>query len=302
MEWPEEERPMSRVWRFLAWTFAIDWGGLALFLLLGGEWNTAGSTLFALAYMFVPLVVAGFLARGEERGLKEALGIRITFSGWWLAAWLLPVVVAVGALGVALLFPGVAFTSGVDGMIARFGDSLTAEQIEQMRTAIEEMPIHPYWLALAQGLVAGPTINAVAGFGEEAGWRGYVYGELRSRGFWWYSGAVGAVWGLWHAPIILQGHNYPDHPVAGVGMMIVFCLLYSPLFTFIRDRTGSSVGAAVLHGSLNATMGLAVIPLKGGSDLLVSGTGLAGFVVLGALNLLLWGLLRARPALGEPLE
>lgn len=57
---------MSRVWRFLAWTFAIDWGGLALFLLLGGEWNTAGSTLFALAYMFVPLIAAGLFGGGWE--------------------------------------------------------------------------------------------------------------------------------------------------------------------------------------------------------------------------------------------
>jgi D-alanyl-lipoteichoic acid acyltransferase DltB (MBOAT superfamily) len=31
-----------------------------------------------------------------------------------------------------------------------------------------------------------------------------------------------AIWGLWHAPVILQGHNYPGYPLLGVLMMVVF--------------------------------------------------------------------------------
>jgi hypothetical protein len=41
-----------------------------------------------------------------------------------------------------------------------------------------------FWLALGQGLIAGATINAVAGFGEELGWRGFLYRELSFLGFW----------------------------------------------------------------------------------------------------------------------
>ncbi len=38
-----------------------------------------------------------------------------------------------------------------------------------MRNALEIMPIHPMWLAVLQGLIAGAAINVIAGFGEELG-------------------------------------------------------------------------------------------------------------------------------------
>ena len=31
----------------------------------------------------------------------------------------------------------------------------------------------------------------------------------------------GLIWGIWHAPFIFQGHNYPQYPVAGVFMMTI---------------------------------------------------------------------------------
>ncbi len=40
-----------------------------------------------------------------------------------------------------------------------------------------DMPFSPavmFWLMLAQGIIAGPTINAVAAFGGELGWRGFL--------------------------------------------------------------------------------------------------------------------------------
>jgi hypothetical protein len=43
--------------------------------------------------------------------------------------------------------------------------------------------------------------------------------------------------------------------------------------------------AAVIHGSLNATAGLALVVVKGGNDLLVGVQGLAGFIVLAAVNI-----------------
>ena len=131
----------------------------------------------------------------------------------------------------------------------------------------------------------GITINAVAAFGEELGWRGLLQREFGFMGFWKSSAIIGLVWGIWHGPIILQGHNYPEHPHAGVLMMILFCLLLSPLFSYVRLKAQSVIAAAVIHGSLNATVGLAIIVVKGGNDLTVGVTGLAGFIVLTLVNL-----------------
>lgn len=139
-------------------------------------------------------------------------------------------------------------------------------------------------LILAQGTVAGATVNAVFAYGEEGGWRGWMHTELAPLGFWARALVTGVLWGLWHAPLILQGHNYPEHPVAGVAMMVAVCVGLSGPIAEVRDRTGSAVAAAVFHGVFNGTGGVAMLFAVGGSDLLVGVTGGAGLVVLAVTN------------------
>jgi membrane protease YdiL (CAAX protease family) len=131
-------------------------------------------------------------------------------------------------------------------------------------------------------------VNAVAGLGEELGWRGFLLRELSHMGFWRSSVFIGLIWGVWHAPVILQGHNYPQHPVEGVFMMIIFCLLLSPLFSYTRIKSGSVIAAAIMHGTLNATGGLSIMVVEGGDDLVTGVTGVAGFIVLLVVNFLIF--------------
>ncbi|GFP40441.1 CPBP family intramembrane glutamic endopeptidase, partial [Candidatus Hakubella thermalkaliphila] len=188
-------------------------------------------------------------------------------------------------LGISLLFPGVQYSPEMAGMFERFKSVLTPEQLKQMQSQAAAFPIHPIWIGLLQGLIAGVTINAVAGFGEELGWRGLLQREFGYLGFWKSSALVGLIWGVWHAPIILQGHNYPQHPLAGVLMMTVFTLLLSPIFSYVRLKAKSVIAAAIIHGSLNATAGLAIMVVKGGNDLTIGVTGLAGLIVLAIVNI-----------------
>src|SRR5262249_28419015 len=151
--------------------------------------------------------------------LKEPFRIRFRPNRWFLVAWLLPLLIALATLGVSLLLPGIEFSPEMAGMFQRFEKVLTAEQLAEMHKQAETLPIHPFWLALLQGLIAGVTVNAVAGFGEELGWRGLLLRELEGVGFWKSSFVIGVIWGFWHAPLIIQGHNYPEHPWAGVLLM-----------------------------------------------------------------------------------
>jgi membrane protease YdiL (CAAX protease family) len=236
--------------------------------------------------MFIPMTVAIMVQRSVyKEPLKEPLGISFRLNRWFLVAWLLPPVIACAALGVSLLFPGVAYSPEMEGMFERFQSVLTPEQLEQMRRQVAALSVHPLWIGLAQGLLAGATINAIAGFGEELGWRGLLQREFSSLGFWKSSALIGVVWGVWHAPITLQGHNYPQHPVAGVFMMTVFTLLLSPLFSYVRLQARSVIAAAIMHGSLNGTFGLSIGVVKGGNDLTVGVTGLAGVIVLALANI-----------------
>jgi membrane protease YdiL (CAAX protease family) len=195
---------------------------------------------------------------------------------------------AVAALGVSVMLPGIGFSADMRHFFERLAQALPPERIDQMKQQAERLPVHPFWLALGQGLIAGPTINAVAAFGEEVGWRGLLQHELAFLGFWKASILIGAVWGLWHAPLILQGHNYPQHPVIGVFMMTSWCTLLGPIISYVRLRARSVIAAAVMHGSVNATFGLSTMLLKGGNDLTTGLTGLPGFAVLGLVLLSLY--------------
>lgn len=183
------------------------------------------------------------------------------------------------------------------GFAERFKQVLPPEQFERMQRQTAALPVHPFWIAMALGLIAGITINAVAGFGEELGWRGFLQKEFGFMGFWKSSLLIGFIWGLWHAPLILQGHNYPQHPKAGVFMMTVWCMLLAPIFSYVRLKAKSVIAAAVIHGSLNATAGLAIVVVQGGNDLLIGVPGLAGFIVLAIINLVIFAYERGKPNL-----
>lgn len=266
-------------------TYALSWTIGIAFPLLGGKWNTASATTVALVYMFMPALAAAIIQREIFKDPLTPLGISFKWNRWFVVGWLAPPLIAFAALGVGLLFPNVTFSAGMEGMYERFSNYLTPEQIQQMKEQAEAFPVHPIWIGLVQALIAGITVNAIAGFGEELGWRGLLQKELSGMGFWTSSLLIGLIWGVWHAPLILQGHNYPENPVVGVFMMICWTMLLSPLFSLVRLKSGSVIAAAVMHGTLNASYGLAIMVLKGGSELLVGLTGLAGFIVLVVINI-----------------
>lgn len=68
-------------------------------------------------------------------------------------------------------------------MFKRFESVLSPEQIEEMCSSLATLPFDPVWIMLIQGLIAGITINAIAEFGEELGWRGFLVKELSEVNF-----------------------------------------------------------------------------------------------------------------------
>jgi membrane protease YdiL (CAAX protease family) len=273
---------------FIALTFLVNWLMFGLFLTWGEGWNSAATPVVLVAYMFVPMLIAILvqkLVKHEE--VIKPLQVSFKLNRWFLVAWLLPPLLALGAMGVSLLFPGVQYSPDMAGVFDIFGQNLSPEQAAQMRAQLEALPISYFWIALIQGLIAGISVNAVAAFGEELGWRGFLLREFRELGFWKASLLIGLIWGIWHAPIILQGHNYPQHPLAGVGMMVIWCMLLAPIIAYVRVKARSVIAAAILHGTLNGTAGLAILMVRGGNDLTVGLTGVAGFAVLLLVNILI---------------
>ena len=115
--------------------------------------------------------------------------------------------------------------------------------------------------------------------------------------YWRSSCVTGLFWGIWYAPMILQGHNFPLNQVPGFFMMTLCCVLISPLFVFVKYKTGSVLASALMHSSANGAGSIAVTAVSGGSNLMVGITGASGIVVLAAFNLLIWVYLRCGGAL-----
>src|SRR5262245_43019835 len=227
--------------------------------------------------MFMPTLCAVVVQKLIYKApLKKPLRISFRPNRWFLVAWLLPFLIPVATFGVALLFPGVTFSPDKQ-------DNFRYLLLKPEQFGIEIETNRFAWavlLTLLQGLVVGITVGALAGFGEELGWRGFLQRELAELGFWKASAIIGLVWGFWHAPLIVQGLNYPDHPWAGVFLTTVLAVLLAPLFSYICLKADSVVAAAIFHGSFNALAALRPLGLEGGNDLLVGETGLAGFLVL----------------------
>jgi membrane protease YdiL (CAAX protease family) len=100
-------------------------------------------------------------------------------------------------------------------------------------------------------LVLGPTINGVFGFGEEFGWRGYLLPKLLPLGKLKAYIILGVIWGLWHAPIILIGFNYPEYPVLGIVGMMVMTTTIGIYINEMALRNRSTILAGWIHGAFN---------------------------------------------------
>lgn len=239
--------------------------------------------------MFIPLISTVLVERGLfKKSIRKKLGIGFRFNKWYVFAWLIAPVLTFSTLVISLIFPEVEYSPDLEGLIERYRDMLTEEQIAEMRSELDSLPVHPIWLMIPQSLLAGLSVNAIFAFGEEIGWRGYLVRVFENHSFIKSAFWIGLIWGLWHAPLILMGHNYPQHPYIGSFAMILWCLLLSPLFLFIRLKTKSVFGPTILHGTLNAIGGVSIMLVSGGSDLIIGITGLSGFIALVVLNALLW--------------
>lgn len=142
----------------------------------------------------------------------------------------------------------------------------------------------PEWLLLAiigiQAVVIGPVLALPVAFGEEYGWRGYLQGELirvgRVRGIL----LVGVIWGLWHAPIIAMGHNYPGYPVMGIFLMTLYTIALGFLLGYAVLKSGSVWLAAFLHGLNNQVAAFLILAVFRPDDPVFSfGVGLYGMIV-----------------------
>ena len=235
----------------LAW---IIWGMLAL---LGVSLTSSAGTVAVAVSMFAPAAAVLITKKASGGNWVFEPSFKPKFRGhirWYLCAWLIPI--ALLFLGGVLYF--VMFRNQFDPGLANVRSTLESES----GTTVTDSALHT---AVVLEIMAGTTVNVIASMalaiGEEIGWRGFLFPAVRNR-----ANAVkayiicGAIWGLWHAPIIAAGHNfgfgYAGYPWIGILAMVPLCIGMGTFLSYVTGKTGSIWPAALAHGTINAVSGL----------------------------------------------
>ncbi len=254
---------------------------LAALMYVGREQLGPAATALTALAMFSPLVATLAMNKLDGKSLFDGLGT-YRFSRYLIAALVVPVGIAMGALATGAMLPGVQLDLGMSAMLA----ALPPDQAEAARAQLASVrggTIGLLVLGSLAAMVSGATLNSVFAFGEEVGWRGWLQRELEPLGFWGSSVVIGLMWGFWHAPIIALGHNYPVHRLEGIFLFPVVCVLLSPWLSWVRNRADSVWAAAIFHGTFNGIASLPML-LVTGPELIIGVQGLAGVLTLLGFN------------------
>ena len=280
----------KKVRQFILLTFLISWSvALAVYLLHIKYGSIPFLVILAVCYMPGPAYATLILQKLVYRSSLKPYGFTLKNVSW---RWLL--ITTVGFVWFIVLgtFVVIGILGNISG-VALFGriDFTEAAVLHQVtvftRGAFGDLPQHSpippvamFLLSLVQGVIAGFTVSLPFTFGEELGWRGLLLRETQSWGFLRSNLFVGVVWGLWHAPIIAQGHNYPGHPIAGIFMMTLFTMTLSFPMAYCRLKSRSILGPCALHGIFNAIGPLTAFFVVGANPLFGFVAGIAGIAVI----------------------
>lgn len=148
----------------------------------------------------------------------------------------------------------------------------------------DEIRKHLFWASLSWVI----PFNCFFTFGEELGWRGFLYKHLQETGVQHPIAKTNIVWGIWHMPLIIMGLNYPGYPFLGVVFMIIFTLLFGRILCWIQEKGESIFPVVIAHAALNA-QGHGLFPKIFPTDnpLLGGALGIPGLMFLVVLNFIL---------------
>ena len=282
-----EKQDLKRILIYILVTFGLTWAYclLVVYPLANGE-SLSGvpalaTQLLVAAAMFFPAIGVLLTRLITKEGFRNAW-LKPNLKGnlkYYLLIWFGPGILTV--LGAGLYF--LVFPKNLDLTFSYFVATL-----ESTGAPMEELPIPIGLLMLVQcmqALFLAPALNFITCFGEEWGWRGYLLPKMSER----FSTVptlliTGIIWGLWHAPLTVIGHNYGlgywGFPFTGIAMMCVFCIVLGVFLSFVTLKTGSCIPAILGHGAINGIAAIGIyFTFDGGNPFIgPAPTGIIGMI------------------------
>lgn len=264
----------KRVFIFTLLAAAIAWIVFMMIPITGCEYGSGRSVIFLAAGMFAPAIASLLTRLITKEGFRN-MYLRPNFKGHirhYVLLWFAPTILLFLSIAVYfLIFPG------------QFDSDLTVLQKAAANANSAGLTAKTMLLISAlQIIVIGPIINIIPTMGEELGWRGYLLPKLRKL----MSDRkalvlTGVIWGLWHAPVIVMGHNYGTEywgfPWLGILAMVFFCVVLGIIEGYATIKLESAIPAGMIHSLVNAGAGFALYLSKAGHNTILGPT-LAGFI------------------------
>lgn len=258
---PNTEYSKTKLIKYLIWTFALAYALQIIAAYLYNHVNMTVGQLLVAGLMFVP-TLGVVLAGGSLKDVGWRPAIKKNIRSY-LIAWLMPVAFTiVGAVLYFLVFPD-HFTLSGEYITSLAGpDALSQTEAQGISYPVAIL------ITLAASLTYGPFMNTATALGEELGWRGFMYPQLKAR-FGKNKGRIigGLIWGAWHWPLIwLIGYEYGaavanpigywGFPVTGMLLFAVIACGWGILHDWLYERSRSIWVPSLFHGAINAAVTL----------------------------------------------
>jgi len=264
---PEDRRAILF---FIFLTFGFTWS-LNLFLFMSG----ALSITLLQIQMLIPAVCAMTTITLVTKERVRDFGIRLGRIKYYAWAFLIPIAVN----GSAYLLTHILGLAKIDLSMPGL-----AQYIASVPIPIEQLiPI-----ILLQALFLGPLTGLPFTFGEEFGWRAFLLPKLLPLGREKAIILHGVIWGLWHAPVIAMGHNYPGYPTIGPVLMVISTIFLGTFLGWIYFASKSIVAPSLAHGAINQSASIFILFMVGLNPLTGGVTGVPGLILWGLIALILW--------------
>jgi uncharacterized protein len=279
---------------FLLITFGITYlveGILILFGFRVTQIPAMGGQLTIMLVMWAPALATLITTRLITHEKVNTTGLR--FGPSWKPYLVTALVIPLGFILTYLLTWALGLgqpdwqLKSFFGLVASYGTDMTSAPA-------------PSFLLTAlffTSLVIAPFGNSIIALGEEWGWRGYLLPRLMPLGKWKAYLILGVIWGLWHAPLVAIGFNYPGYPVLGILMMIFLTTAIGLYINELTLRYQSSLLAAWVHGVFNSqSYGILRMLLFPNVNPVLGGiTGLVGILVIAGMGFIAWQWARRAP-------
>lgn len=267
---------IGRILTFLALTFGFSTIFYVL-IITGGE----GIGPWVLPLMLCPSVSAILTKLIFDRNLK-GLGWKPGPAKWLGLAYLLPILYGAVIYGIVWLIGQGGFTTEIiAGVAPGFG----------LANAPRGQMVVVYTLLMGSIIFLKDALPGA--FGEELGWRGFLFPELRRMSSFTTASLIGGVvWVLFHLPLILFSDYNSSAPRAfAVGMFSISAIALTFVHNWFRARSGSVWPAVVLHASHNIFFLNVFDPLMARyplTDYFVTEFGLGMMVISVLMALYIW--------------